>query len=132
MRRAGICEERGSGWDKVVFETELHQLPAPLVELPENNTRVILFAPKNLNDMDRDERSRAVYLHACLRYVNRDMLTNSSLRERFGIEPRNSATASRLITEAVEARLIAPFDPDAGRRFMKYVPYWAVDASNAF
>ena len=32
MRRIGVCEERGSGWDKVVSLTELHQLPAPLTE----------------------------------------------------------------------------------------------------
>ena len=28
MRRIGICEERGSGYDKVVFQTEFYQLPA--------------------------------------------------------------------------------------------------------
>ena len=33
MRRIGICEERGSGWDRVVFQCELGQLPAPLAEL---------------------------------------------------------------------------------------------------
>lgn len=32
MRRIGICEERGSGWDKVVFQTEFYRLPPPLVE----------------------------------------------------------------------------------------------------
>jgi predicted HTH transcriptional regulator len=30
MRRFRICEERGSGIDKVVFLVELYQLPAPL------------------------------------------------------------------------------------------------------
>src|SRR5476651_2367404 len=29
MRRLKICEERGSGVDKVAFQTELYQLPAP-------------------------------------------------------------------------------------------------------
>ncbi len=28
MRRVGICEERGSGVDKVVFQTEFYQLMA--------------------------------------------------------------------------------------------------------
>ena len=45
--------------------------------------------------MDRDDRIRACYLHACLKYVNREYLTNSSVRERFGIDPRNIALASR-------------------------------------
>ncbi|MBN6034202.1 putative DNA binding domain-containing protein [Amycolatopsis sp. 195334CR] len=132
MRRAGMCEERGSGWDKVVFETELHQLPAPLVELPEDNTRVVLFAPKALKDMSKDEKVRAVYLHACLRRVNHGTLTNSSLRERFGISQQNAAVASRLISDAVDAGLIVPFDPGAGRRFMQYLPYWATDIEAPF
>ena len=29
MRWVGVCEERGSGFDKVVSMTELYQLPAP-------------------------------------------------------------------------------------------------------
>ena len=32
MRRIGFCEERGSGVDKVVVQTEIFQLPAPLFE----------------------------------------------------------------------------------------------------
>jgi len=76
--------------------------------------------------MDRADRVRAVYLHACLRYVSQERMTNASVRERFGIEQRNSATASRLIREAVEAGLVVPYDPEAGRKFMRYVPFWAV------
>jgi predicted HTH transcriptional regulator len=34
MRRFRICEERGSGIDKVVFQVELFQLPAPLFKGP--------------------------------------------------------------------------------------------------
>src|SRR5262249_4421951 len=95
MRRVGICEERGSGIDKVVFQTEYYQLPAPSFETHENSTKAVLFAHKRLNDMDKADRVRACYLHACLRFVERDPMTNSTLRERFGIEPRNSAIASR-------------------------------------
>jgi ATP-dependent DNA helicase RecG len=75
--------------------------------------------------MDKADRVRACYLHACLRYVSRDYMTNTSLRERFGIEPHNSATASRYIKEAVEQGMIRPFDELAGRKYMKYVPHWA-------
>ena len=63
--------------------------------------------------MDRTERVRATHLHACLRYVNREYLTNTSVRQRFGIETRNSAKASRLIAEAVKAGAIVPDDPVA-------------------
>lgn len=129
MRRIGVCEERGSGVDKVVFQTELFQLPAPLFESTEEHTVSVLFAHKSLNDMDQVDRVRACYLHACLRYAQRDFMTNASLRERFGIESRNSAKASRLIGEALDQGLIAPHDPDAGKKFMKYVPYWAASGT---
>jgi predicted HTH transcriptional regulator len=125
MRRMGICEERGSGVDKVVSETEQAQLPAPLFEVPDDSTRAILFAHRPLTKMDRADRVRACYLHACLRYVNREYLTNASLRERFGLDEKNSATASRFIKEAVEDGAIVPADEGAARKLMKYMPRWA-------
>ena len=128
MRRMGICEERGSGWDKVVAQTELFQLRAPLAETIGDSTRVTLLSPRPLGEMDKDERVNAVYWHAVLRYVNRQPLTNTSLRERFKIEPHNSASASRLIREAVEAGRIIPYDPDAAPKLMKYQPFWAASA----
>jgi len=48
LRRIGVCEERGSGVDKVVFQTEFYQLPAPSFETPEGSTRAVLFAHKQL------------------------------------------------------------------------------------
>lgn len=126
MRRVGVCEERGSGIDKVVFQTELFQLPAPLIEVIENNTRVTLFAYRSYSDMDRKERVRAAYLHACLRYVQKNYLTNTSLRERFGIAKENSAMISRLIKDAVEDRAIKPVDPESdSRKHARYQPIWA-------
>ena len=125
MRRVGICEERGSGVDKVVFQTEFYQLPAPIFETVEGSTRAVLFAHKRLREMDRADRTRACYLHACLRYVERDPMTNSSLRERFGIAEKNSAMASRIIREAMEDQLVKPYDPDQGKKYAKYLPYWA-------
>lgn len=126
MRRFGICEERGSGIDKVVAQVELFQLPPPLFEVPPGFTRVVLFAPKPLNDMDKDERVRACYQHACLKYVQREGLTNTSLRERFGIEAKNRSIASRLIRDAVNAGVLVPRDPNAAPRHMQYLPFWAV------
>ena len=125
MRRIGICEERGSGVDKVVFQTEVYQLPAPMFEVTGETTRAVLFAHRPLTKMDKADRVRACYLHACLKYVNREYLTNSSLRERFGIEQQNIAVASRLIKEAVETGTIVPYDAAAAPKMMKYVPWWA-------
>jgi predicted HTH transcriptional regulator len=125
MRRFRICEERGSGIDKVVFEVELYQLPAPLFETPQGFTRSVLFAHKPLSDMSKADRIRACYLHACLRCVTRQPMTNSSVRERFGISGKNASAASRLLNEAVAAGLIVIEDPEVGSRARTYLPYWA-------
>lgn len=125
MRRAGICEERGSGIDKVVSLTEFYQLPAPIFESLDESTRAVLFAHKPMREMSRDDRIRACYLHACLRYVQRELMTNSSLRERFGIEEKNSAVASRIIGDTLEEGLIERYDAEQGRKYAKYVPFWA-------
>ena len=130
MRRFGICEERGSGIDKVIYAIEVSQLPAPLFETPPGATRSVIFAYKDLRDMNRADRVRAVYLHACLRYVTRAKTTNATLRQRFGIASRNAAIASRLLNEALEADMIVIEDPTAGRRNRSYLPFWAAPSTD--
>ncbi len=125
MRRFGMCEERGSGIDRVVAEIELFQLPAPLFEAPNGSTRAVLFAHRPLAKMGKEDRMRACYLHACLKYVMREFLTNASLRKRFGVKDGNKSAVSRYIREAIEADLIKPYDLKASRKTMRYVPYWA-------
>ncbi len=125
MRRFRICEERGSGIDKVVSQVEMFQLPAPLFEVPSGFTRTVLFAHRPFSEMDQADRVRACYLHACLKYVLRDFLTNTSLRIRFGIKARNRSMISRVIRDALQAQVIAPHDPAAAPKMMKYVPWWA-------
>ncbi len=125
MRRIGVCEERGSGVDKVVSQTEFYQLPAPLFEVAGENTRAVLFAHRALRDMSRDDRVRACYLHACLKYVQRKHMTNSSLRQRFGISDQNSAMASRILRDTVEAGLVHVVGKGKSKKYMKYLPFWA-------
>jgi predicted HTH transcriptional regulator len=125
MRRIGICEERGSGVDKVVFETEFNQLPPPRWLRQDEAFRVVLFAHREFRRMDRAERVHACYLHACLRYVTHDPMTNTSLRERFGIEPHNAATASRIIRDALDDGLIKPYEEGQAKKIARYLPAWA-------
>lgn len=61
-------------------------------------------------------------LHACLKYVSGELMTNQSLRERLGIEEKNYPMVSRIISDAKEAVLIKDADRDKSR---VYVPYWA-------
>jgi len=131
MRRIGVCEERGSGWDKVAFEAELYQLPAPLVETYDAGTRTVLFAPRPLTKMERSDRVRAVYQHASLRFIQRQPTSNATIRTRFGIEDRNKALASRLLKEAVEEGLISVYDASVGSKAVRYVPFWAGAATDS-
>jgi len=131
MRRMGVCEERGSGWEKVLLEVEIHQLPPPLVEVTDHHTRAVLFAPRSLTRMDGADRVRAVYQHACLKWVMRQPMSNPTVRSRFGLENQNAAMASRLIKEATTAGVIAPYDASVGSRSLRYVPWWAVSGHSS-
>lgn len=125
MRRIGICEERGSGVDKVVAETEEHQLPPPFWEQQDGAFRATLFAPKELREMDKHEKIHACYLHACLRYEMREAVTNTSLRERFGVTQGNAAIVSRIIKDSIEAGVIKPFEEGQAKKVARYLPWWA-------
>ena len=125
MRRLNICEERGTGIDKIVQAIEARGLPAPVFETPSGSTRASLFAYKPFREMDHRERRQACYMHACLRHVTQEPMTNSSLRARFGIEVRNASTVSRILADAVDEGLIVVADPAAGPRLRRYLPFWA-------
>jgi len=125
MRRLNICEERGSGIDKVIFQVELYQLPAPDFQVTANHIKAVLFAPKKLADMSAADRVRACYQHACLCWVSNKLMTNTSLRERFGIEEKNYAIASRIIAETIKTGLVKPADStNKSKKHAKYVPFW--------
>lgn len=123
MRRMRLCEEQGTGIDKVLASAELHQLPPPDFREEDTSVRASLFAPRRFADMTQDERIRACYQHAALKYVSGDRMTNASLRERLGIAEGNASQASAVIKLALKERLIRPGDPERPRA--GYVPYWA-------
>jgi predicted HTH transcriptional regulator len=123
MRRINVCEERGSGIDKVIDSVEIFQLPAPEFIVTEQHTKTILFSYKKFADMTRDDRIRACYQHACLRYVCNEQMTNSSLQRRFDI---HTSMISRIIKATLEEGSIKPYDPEnESRKHARYVPFWA-------
>ena len=125
MRRLKMCEELGTGWDKIVVTCELMQLPPPEIKVYEENTKVTLFSFIPYSRLTGNAKLRACYFHACISYINQEPMNNSSLRKRFGLDEKNSSGISRLIKEAVEQKLIRPVDPDTAPRYKRYVPYWA-------
>ena len=125
MRQINICEERGSGIDKVIHAVELFQLPPPDFKVSGNNTISILYADKPLSAMSGEERVRACYQHAVLQYVSNDRMTNASLRTRFDIADYNYPMASKIISESIKAELIKLFDSAVSNKQRSYVPIWA-------
>lgn len=125
MRRLKMCEELGSGWDRIAICCEIEQLPAPKIVLYQENTKVYMYSGMPFSNIPQEDKIWACYIHACLKYVSNDGLTNSSLRERFGLKGQSSASVSRLIKDTVQAELIKPIDPNTAPRYMKYIPFWA-------
>ena len=126
MRRIGICEEQGSGIDKVVNAAEVYQLPAPDFREGEARTAAVLFKHTNFEGMGRDDRVRATYQHCCLRYVTNQKMTNQSLRERFRLSEKKTESVSRAIADTVGDGLIKIADPaQTSLRYRHYVPHWA-------
>lgn len=120
MRRANICEERGSGIDKVITATELHELPAPNFISEPTYMKVIVYAKKTWAQMTRDDKIRTCYQHCSLKYLSSDLMTNQSLRKRLNVEEKNYPMISRVIADTINLNLIKTSEPKS----KKYVPFW--------
>ncbi len=123
MRRLGLCEEQGTGIDKVVAAAGTAQLPPPEFRAEAAATRVSLFAARPFARTTMQERLRACYQHAVLLHLNGNQMRNRELRERFGIKSSNAAQVSDVIRQALNKGLIRIADP--ARPKSGYVPFWA-------
>ena len=123
MRRMGLCEELGSGIDKVVFSIEESQLPAPKFQIHNESTHVTLYSHKSFANLTSEERVRACYQHSVIRYISGKKLKNSSLRSRFGIQKGNESQVTTVINNARSKELIKYADDDSPRS--GYHPFWA-------
>jgi len=118
-----MCEEQGTGLDKVILSVETNQLPPPKFQEMDESMRVVLFAPRSFADMSISERTRACYQHSIMKYLDGDKMKNASLCERFGIDKRNAAQASKVIKRAIDDGVIKVSDPEHPRG--GYEPIWA-------
>ncbi len=125
MHKCGICEERGSGYDKIIEATSKNTMLAPRIENQNNQfTRTVLFAKMPFDIITKSDRIRTCYMKACLEYVSYGAIDNKSIRELFGLDAKESYKASRIIKDTMEAGFIKPMDPDTAPRYMKYIPTW--------
>lgn len=121
-----IPDLRGSGVDRALEAIETLVQRAPEFVLHDAATSVILRGQLDVSQMTDDEKVRTVYLHCCLRYEQRQSLTNTSLRQRVNLPTSKTWLASNMISATVEAGLIKP-DPRAGtsRKYAAYLPFFA-------
>lgn len=124
LRILRICEKRGSGIDRALENIESRQIGAPEFIVKTRSTTVELRKDRFV-DMGMKERVNAAYLHCCLQAAKGTFLTNSSLRERFGLPKEKTALTSQVIAAAVEAGLIF-LDPvtKGSRRTARYLPFY--------
>lgn len=125
MRRMDMCEELGSGWDRIVESCEAIQCRTPRIDVFEDHTRVVIFSKTSFSDMSAEDKLWSCYTHACVRFVEGKTMTNSSLRSRFGIPDTMSSSVSRILKDAISKKLVKHLDPLAAPKAMQYIPIWA-------
>ena len=121
MRRMGLCEEQGTGIDKVVGAAEEARLPPPEFRAEVEATRVTLFGPRRFAEMTIEERLRACYQHAVLRHLSGQRMRNQTLRKRLGIERHNTAQVSKVIRQALDEQLVRPARPGSSPVWLRAI-----------
>ena len=121
-----MCERRGSGIDRATDAIGQMKLPAYKAQSGDDFTRITMFPRKNVKDMTREERIAACYQHACLLYEDGKSINNLSVRERFNINSKQSAMASRILTDTLDCGLIKMENPEtSSKRYASYIPFYA-------
>ena len=123
MHRVGICEERGSGYDKVITHIEENNLLAPEIIINEKSTSVILRKEKPFNRLTKEELVRICYDHTCLNYVQNKITNNTSLRLRFNLDESERYKISRIFKSAIDAELVKEKE-GTGPKNREYIPFW--------
>ena len=112
------------GIDRALENIEKQQTDAPEFIVKTRSTTVELRKGR-FEDMGMKERVNAAYLHCCLQTAKGGFLTNSSLRERFGLSMAKTAVTSQVIAAAVDAGLIVLAPATKGsRRTARYLPFY--------
>ncbi len=125
FRIVRICEERGSGFDRMEEGMSELLIKAPKVETGDDFARTKLYWNQRLANWTKEDKIRTCYLATCYNYVNEIEVSNSILRKRFGVEEKNKSIISRIVKDTLEAGGIKLSDETVAPKMRKYIPYWA-------
>lgn len=87
-----------------VFGTDFPHFTYTFFTVP--SSMRMMFTPKSMRQMNKEDKIRACYQHCCLQYVAGGKKTNESLRGRLNIASSNYSIASRIISDTINAGLI--------------------------
>lgn len=121
MRQLKLCEELGSGIDRIVEISELENLFTPKFINTNEYVNVKLFKDKKFEQMADDDKLNILFYHCCFKYSIEEYMTNSSLRSRFGLDNSKSSTdkITNLIKKAKNFGIIKSGPSKS------YIPFWA-------
>jgi ATP-dependent DNA helicase RecG len=125
LRRLGIGDSQGSGFDKIESALEEKKMPSAAIYVVSASVRLEIEAKMSYASYSEEERIRSVYYCACLCHENRVTMDNDFLRQRFGLDEKDRPLISRLLARCVELGRIKLADPNVGVRSRSYIPYWA-------
>ena len=63
-------------------------------------------------------------MHCVLKYLDGSYMTNTTLRERFGLDAKDVQMTSNLIRQTIELGLIKEASPTQSRKNRQYIPTW--------
>lgn len=122
MHKLHICEERGSGIDRIFEAIERNKMPAPNFRSENYSVTATVFINKKWENYTREDKINLCYQHCCyLYYLEHKAMTNQSLRERFNFGNKDHSVISRIIKDTKDAKLIKNTQENS----KKYIPYWA-------
>jgi ATP-dependent DNA helicase RecG len=126
MREMNMCENRGSGIQRLMSENEIHRRADPEFQVVDELTKARITGKQNFTSLTLDERVWAVFMHASFKYESGSHMTNATFRERYALTKAKTALVTTAISSAIEEGLIKLFDENSqSRRYAKYVPFWA-------
>lgn len=78
MHKCRFCEERGSGFDKILAATGRQSMLVPNVENQSGLfTKVTLYLKVPFDLVSKEDKIRTCYMQACHAYVNGESITNN-------------------------------------------------------